>query len=131
MRCRRVAIKLDAAQFVKQYVKSNKNYRVDAETICGVMRRPNMSFVAVKTVYQQDVPAAHRFREELVRQRTAKANQIRGLIGEYYGKRSTNPICAGLAQAGRLPFHRHGSKVLRLSTSPRVGSVSNTNCRYL
>ena len=64
-------------------MKSNKNDRVDAEAICEAMARPRKRFVAVKTVEQQDIQAAHRIREELVGQRTAKANQIRGLIGEY------------------------------------------------
>ena len=76
-------VRLIAAQFVKPYVKSNKNDRVDAEAICEAMSRPNMRFVAPKTVAQQDIQAAHRVREELVGQRTAKANQIRGLVGEY------------------------------------------------
>ncbi|MEQ8690187.1 MAG: IS110 family transposase [Pseudomonadales bacterium] len=76
-------VKLIAAQFVKPYVKSNKNDRVDAEAICEAMGRPGMRFVSVKTVAQQDTQAAHRIREELVSQRTAKANQIRGLVGEY------------------------------------------------
>ena len=76
-------VKLIAAQFVKPYVKSNKNDRVDAEAICEAMSRPGMRFVAVKSVAQQDMQAAHRIREELVAQRTAKANQIRGLVGEY------------------------------------------------
>jgi len=76
-------VRLIAAQFVKPYVKSNKNDRVDAEAICEAMSRPNMRYVAPKTVAQQDVQAAHRIREELVGQRTAKANQIRGLVGEY------------------------------------------------
>ena len=76
-------VKLIAAQFVKPYVKSNKNDRVDAEAICEAMGRPGMRFVATKTVAQQDRQAAHRIREELVGQRTAKANQIRGLAGEY------------------------------------------------
>ncbi|WP_338355164.1 IS110 family transposase [uncultured Marinobacter sp.] len=76
-------VRLIAAQFVKPYVKSNKNDRVDAEAICEAMSRPNMRFVAPKTVAQQDIQAAHRIREELVGQRTAKANQIRGLVGEY------------------------------------------------
>lgn len=76
-------VKLIAAQFVKPYVKSNKNDSVDAEAICEAMGRPGMRFVAVKTVEQQDIQAAHRIREELVGQRTAKANQIRGLVGEY------------------------------------------------
>jgi len=76
-------VKLIAAQFVKPYVKSNKNDRADAEAICEAMGRPGMRFVAVKSVEQQDIQAAHRIREELVGQRTAKANQIRGLVGEY------------------------------------------------
>lgn len=76
-------VKLVAAQFVKPYVKSNKNDAVDAEAICEAMSRPNMRFVAVKSVQQQDVQASHRIREELVCHRTAKANQIRGLVGEY------------------------------------------------
>ena len=76
-------VKLIAGQFVKPYVKSNKNDRVDAEAICEAMSRPGMRFVSVKSVKQQDTQAAHRIREELVGQRTAKANQIRGLVGEY------------------------------------------------
>ena len=64
-------------------MKSNKNDLVDAEAICEAMSRPGMRFVAVKSVEQQDVQAAHRIREELVGQRTAKSNQIRGLVGEY------------------------------------------------
>ena len=71
-------VKLIGAQFVKPYVKSNKNDRVDAEAICEAMRRPGMRFVALKSVAQQDGQAAHRIREALVAQRTAKANQIRG-----------------------------------------------------
>lgn len=76
-------VKLIAAQFVKPYVKSNKNDRVDAEAICEAMSRPGMRFVSVKTVMQQDIQAMHRIRADLVGQRTAKANQIRGLVGEY------------------------------------------------
>ncbi len=76
-------VKLIAAQFVKPYVKSNKNDRVDAEAICEAMGRPGMRFVAVKSVAQQDRQAAHRVREELIGRRTAKANQIRGLVSEY------------------------------------------------
>lgn len=76
-------VKLIAAQFVKPYVKSNKNDRVDAEAISEAMSRPSMRFVAVKSVRQQDCQAVHRVRAELVDQRTAKANQIRGLVAEY------------------------------------------------
>ena len=76
-------VRLIAAQFVKPYVKSNKNDRVDAEAICEAMSRPNMRFVTPKSVEQQDIQAMHRIREELVAQRTAKVNQIRGLVAEY------------------------------------------------
>lgn len=76
-------VKLIAPQFVKPYVKSNKNDANDAEAICEAMSRPSMRFVAVKTVEQQDIQAAHRIRSELLGQRTSKANQIRGLVAEY------------------------------------------------
>jgi len=76
-------VKLVAPQFVKPYVKGNKNDANDAEAICEAIGRPTMRFVAVKTVAQQDLQAAHRIRSELVRQRTAKANQVRGLLAEY------------------------------------------------
>jgi transposase len=72
-----------APQFVKPYVKSNKSDRNDAEAICEAMSRPSMRFVELKSVEQQDIQAVHRVRAELIKQRTGKANQIRGLVGEY------------------------------------------------
>ncbi len=76
-------VKLIAPQFVKPYVKSQKNDANDAEAICEAVGRPNMRFVAIKTVAQQDMQAVHRIRSELVKSRTAKVNQIRGLLAEY------------------------------------------------
>lgn len=76
-------VKLMAPQFVKPYVKSNKSDRNDAAAICEAMSRPSMRFVAPKSTEQQDIQAVHRVRSELIKQRTAKANQIRGLVGEY------------------------------------------------
>ena len=76
-------VRMIAPQFVKPYVKSNKNDANDAEAICEAMSRPHMRFVAVKTVEQQDIQAVHRIRAELTKQRTAKSNQIRGLVAEY------------------------------------------------
>jgi transposase len=64
-------------------VKSNKNDANDAEAICEAMSRPNMRFVSVKTVDQQDTQAVHRIRSGLMEQRKAKANQVRGLASEY------------------------------------------------
>jgi transposase len=75
--------KLMAPQFVKPYVKSNKSDRNDAEAICEAMARPSMRFVEVKSVEQQDIQAVHRVRAELIKQRTSKVNQVRGLAGEY------------------------------------------------
>ena len=76
-------VKLMAPQFVKPYVKTNKNDANDAEAICEAVARPTMRFVAIKTIAQQDIQAVHRIRSELVQQRTAKVNQIRGLLAEY------------------------------------------------
>ena len=76
-------VKLIAPQFVKPYVKSQKNDANDAEAICEAVGRPSMRFVAIKTVAQQDMQAVHRIRSELVKSRTAKVNQIRGLLAEY------------------------------------------------
>ena len=53
------------------------------EAICEAMSRPHMRFVSVKTVEQQDIQALHRVRFSLMGERTAKANQIRGLVSEY------------------------------------------------
>ena len=76
-------VKLISPQFVKPYVKSNKNDAADAEAICEAVQRPTMRFVALKSPEQQDIQALHRMRSLAVSQRTAKANQIRGLLGEY------------------------------------------------
>jgi len=83
LQSRGYTVRLIPPQFVKPYVKSNKNDARDAEAICEAMSRPNMRFVTVKTVEQQDIQATHRIRAELMSQRTAKANQIRGLVAEY------------------------------------------------
>jgi transposase len=77
------SVKLMAAQFVKPYVKSNKNDLADAEAICEAVRRPNMRFVARKTVEQQAILSVHRARQGFVKARTAQANQIRGLLAEF------------------------------------------------
>lgn len=75
--------KLIAPQFVKPYVKSNKTDHADAEAIAEALSRPEMRFVDTKSVDQQDMQAIHRIREELIKRRTALANQIRGLAAEY------------------------------------------------
>lgn len=74
---------LIAPQFVKPYVKSNKNDANDAEAICEAVSRPHMRFVPAKSVEQQDIQSLHRVRSRLVSLRTGLANQIRGLLSEY------------------------------------------------
>nr|HIL76269.1 IS110 family transposase [Rhodospirillales bacterium] len=76
-------VRMMAPQFVKPYVKSNKNDAVDAEAICEAVQRPNMRFVPEKSISQQDIQCIHRIRSQLIARRTAQANQIRGLLMEY------------------------------------------------
>jgi transposase len=76
-------VRLIAPQFVKPYVKSNKNDANDAEAICEAVTRPTMRFVPQKSVEQQDLQCLHRVRSRLVACRTQLVNQIRGLLAEY------------------------------------------------
>ena len=76
-------VRLMAPQFVKPYVKTNKNDRNDAEAICEAVSRPNMRYVPVKTPESQALLALHRGRQGFVKARTAQVNQIRGLLAEF------------------------------------------------
>lgn len=76
-------VKLMAPQFVKPYVKSNKNDMRDAEGIGEAVTRPTMRFVPIKDVDQQDIQALHRVRERLMGERTALVNEVHGLLHEY------------------------------------------------
>lgn len=69
-------------QYVKPYVKTNKNDANDAEAVCEAVSRPNMRFVPTKSEEQLNLQALHRIRERLVRSRTSLSNQIRGLLLE-------------------------------------------------
>jgi transposase len=75
-------VRLINPKFVKAYVKSNKSDPNDAQAICEAVSRPSMRFVPVKTLEQQDILALHRVREQLMKTRTALANQMRGLLAE-------------------------------------------------
>jgi transposase len=76
-------VRLMASQFVKPYVKTNKNDAADAEGICEAVGRANMRFVPIKSIEQQAILSVHRVRQGFVKARTAQANQIRGLLGEF------------------------------------------------
>ena len=76
-------VRLMAPQFVKPYVKTNKNDVADAEAICEAVTRPTMRFVPIKSIDQQAVLALHRARQSFVKARTAQANQVRGMLAEF------------------------------------------------
>jgi transposase len=76
-------VRLMPAQYVKAYVKRNKNDAADAEAICEAVRRPTMRFVPIKTAEQQAALLVHRGRERLVRQRTALVNALRAHLAEF------------------------------------------------
>ena len=75
-------VKLIPPQYVKPYVKTNKNDANDAAGICEAVSRPSMRFVPVKGIEQQAMQSMHRVRERVVKARTALVNEIRGLLGE-------------------------------------------------
>ena len=74
---------LIAPQFVVPYRRGNKNDYNDAQAIAEAAQRPDMQFVAIKSIEQQDVQILHRIRQRLVKQCTALTNQVRGMLAEY------------------------------------------------
>lgn len=74
--------RLISPQFVKPFVKGNKNDRNDAAAICEAVVRPSMRFVPVKESWHTDLQAIHRVRTRLSQQRTAVANEMRGILAE-------------------------------------------------
>jgi transposase len=85
-------VRLMPPQFVKPYVKSQKNDASDAEAICEAVQRPTMRFVPIKTVDQQAALMLHRTREFLIRQRTSLISAIRAHFAEF-----------GIIAASRIP----------------------------
>src|SRR5271154_2101910 len=75
-------VRLMPAQYVKPYVKTNKNDYIDAEAIAEAVQRPTMRFVPIKTDEQLDLQALHRVRDRWVARRTAVMNQMRGFLLE-------------------------------------------------
>jgi len=99
-------VKLISPQFVKPFVKTNKNDANDAEAIVEAASRPSMHFVPIKRPEQQDVQSIHRVRSRLVKNRTALINEIRGLCLEYGviialgAARVKKSLCAVVADSG-------------------------------
>jgi transposase len=104
-------VRLIPPQFVKPFVKSNKNDYNDAEAIAEAVQRPRMRFVPIKTNDQLDLQALHRVRDRLVRQRTGIINQMRAFLLE-----------RGITfRAGRVYLRSHMAAILEdaeLNLSP-------------
>jgi transposase len=76
-------VRIMPAQFVKPYVKTNKNDLIDAEAIAEAVIRPTMRFVAIRNTDQVDLQALHRMRSQLVSSKTRLINQMRAFCLEY------------------------------------------------
>lgn len=73
-------VKVISPQYVKPFVRRQKNDGNDAEAICTAARQGHIPFVPKKSVEQQDIQALHRARQRMVNHRTAVVSQIRGLL---------------------------------------------------
>ncbi len=136
-------VKLIAAQFVRPFVKSNKNDAADAAAIWEAAQRPGMRFVAVKTEDQQAMLALHRIRQQLVRIRVMQINQLRGLLYEFgavlpQGRRPSIEAAKGAlaSLADQLPAMRRADRADRTAHSrmaPQRCSMQtdlgNSRCR--
>ena len=129
-------VRLIAPQYVKPFVKRQKNDATDAEAIVVAARQPEMRFVSPRSEEQQARAAIFRARERLVRQRTELMNALRGLLYEYG---AVFPI--GLSQAKRMKpifavrtpsFQRWSSRSVRISycrfPSKQHGSKPKQRC---
>lgn len=76
-------VKLIPAQHVTPFVRGNKNDHNDAFAIAEACQRAHIRFVPVKSEHQQEISCLHRFRERLVKNKTAMSNQTRGLLSEF------------------------------------------------
>jgi transposase len=75
-------VRLMSPEYVRPYVKAQKNDDRDAEGIAEAATRPTMRFVEVKTQAQLDMQTLHRSRDRLVGERTALINQLRAILLE-------------------------------------------------
>ncbi len=113
-------VRLISPQFVKPFVKTNKNDANDAQAIVEAASRPSMNFVPIKQVEQQDIQSIHRIRTRIVKNRTALINEIRGLCLEYEfvltlgAARVKSSLCTVIADSANelTPSSRHSLSVM-------------------
>jgi transposase len=82
LRAQRHEVRLMSPEYVRPYVKSQKNDDRDAEAIAEAATRPTMRFVELKSEEQLDMQTLHRARDRLVGERTALINQLRAVLLE-------------------------------------------------
>src|SRR4051794_33051811 len=102
---RGLEVRLMSPEYVRPYVKAQKNDDRDAEAIAEAASRPTMRFVALKTEAQLDVQVLHRVRDRLVGQRTSLMNQMGSILLERgivvpQGRRSLLDALAAVSAEG-------------------------------
>src|SRR6187551_3821553 len=103
-------VRLMAPEYVRPYVKAQKNDDRDAEGIAEAATRPTMRFVEVKTEAQLDMQTLHRARDRLVGERTALINQLRavllerGLVVPQGRRKLEQHLAAMLDEGGEVPL---------------------------
>ncbi|KTR04541.1 transposase [Aureimonas ureilytica] len=75
-------VRLMSPEYVRPYVKAQKNDDRDAEAIAEAATRPTMRFVDLKSDEQLDIQSLHRARDRLVGERMALINQLRAILLE-------------------------------------------------
>ena len=127
-------VRLIPAQYVKPYVKTNKNDYIDAEAIAEAVGRPTMRFVPIKSDEQLDLQSLHRVRERWIMRRTAVINQMRGLLLERgitvrKGRRHLEAALPGILEdaeanlSGAVRFLLAQLSVELEQTSQRIGEA--------
>src|SRR5213078_2680893 len=112
-------VRLMPAQYVKAYVKRNKNDAADAEAICEAVQRPTMRFVPIKTAEQQAAQLLHRGRHQVQCQRRMLWNALRAHLAEFgmvaaQGLRNVAQLIAIVRDAGDLRLPDVARQVLQV-----------------
>lgn len=112
-------IKFITLQFIKPFVKGNKNVADDARAISEAAQRPDMNFVSPKNIEQQDLQFIHRVRGRLIKNRTALMHEMKGMLYEYgiviaKGHSSLDKgVQKSLANQNHSEFSANGKKLLQ------------------
>jgi len=125
-------VRLMSPEYVRSYVKAQKNDDRDAAGIAEAAPRPTMRFVDLKSQDQLDMQTLHRSRDRLVGERTALINQLRAILLERgfvapQGKRKLEQFLSVLMDKTNLCLRR---RVRRLGEGERRGSPADDNPRH-